>query len=370
MPDINTPVGRLVQGALKMQQRKDMRTKQALFNKDGTPNMGTFFSVAYPKVLPNGQQNTEFATFYQQLAQVAAAAWPQFFPQGATGACTNPKFSWKIQDGDGVDSNGQSVADKPGFKGHWIVKFDTDYPLRCFHEGKFAPHEEIQNAAEVIKRGYWIRVFGEAKSNNADLSAQQVPGISIYPKLVSFVERGEEIVSGPDAQAAFGGGVTGWRPPVTNSAIPLPGAPAGLPVPGVAAGLPVPGTAGGIPLPGQPAPLPTPVTPNYVVRPDLAAQGHTMQTLAAHGTPEQLLAAGYITIAPAPAAPVGLPTLPTPGALPTVGIPLPSAAAPVAGPRFELIPALKQQGVTMEGLIAQGWTAEALVQAGHAVKIG
>lgn len=280
--DFNTPVGRIVQGSVAMQQQKDIDTNQPMKDEHGNPVMGTFIALAFPKVLPNGQPNTEFDAWWNQIKQVAAASWPALFPQGPTGQCVNPRFSWKYQDGDGRDQSGKSVADKPGFKGNHVVRFYTSFPVRCFHEGKFAAHEEIQNPAEIIKRGYWVRIFGEVKSNNA--TGTQVPGISLYPKLLSFVERGEEIVSGPDAQTAFGNAAVGWRPPASASPIPTGGvtAPA-VSVPSVAA-----------PAISVPAPVPTPPA-GPAVAPALAAQGITWPMLQAQGwTEEAARAAGHI----------------------------------------------------------------------------
>lgn len=398
MSEFKTPAGRVVQGMLVMQQRKDITTKQPVW-KDAAktiPDMGTFFSLAFPKSIAGGAPtytvrpdlaaqghtlvslaahgapaqlvaqgylvaagggNPEWDAFHKLLKETAATAWPAFFPQGATGACTNPKFSWKIQDGDGHDHMGVSVATKPGFAGHWIIKFDTNFPIAVYNEGHFAPHEELQQPEKIVKRGYWVRVFGELKSNMA--TGTQVPGIVLYPKLVSFLggRPQDEIVSGPDAQQALGGAgaYSGWRPDGIST---VPGAP-GLPA------------LGGLPVP--PASIAAPVAPQYQVRADLAAQGHTLATLAAHGTPEQLVAAGYLTVlTPAPAplpAPGGLPlpmpSLPAPGA-PLGGIGLP----PLAGPQYALIPGLVAQGVTIDALKAKGWTEEALVQAGHATRIG
>ena len=286
--DFNTPVGRIVQGSVAMQQQKDVDTNQPMKDEHGNPVMGTFIALAFPKVLPNGQPNTEFDAFFGQLRQVAASAWPALFPQGPNGPCTNPRFSWKYQDGDGVDQSGKSVADKPGFKGNHILRFFTSFPIRCFHEGKFAAHEEIQKPEDIIKRGYWVRLFGEAKSNNA--TGTQVPGISLYPKLLSFVERGEEIVSGPDAQTAFGNAAVGWRPPASASPIPTPGvaAPA-VSVPSVAA------PAVSVPSVAAPAiSVPTPPA-GPVVAPALAAQGITWPMLQGQGwTEESARAAGHI----------------------------------------------------------------------------
>lgn len=299
MTDITTPVGRLVQGSMTPQHQKDMDTNQPLF-ENGQPVMGTFFSLAFPKVLPNGQPNAEWDQFHNVLKQTAAAAWPQLFPQGAAGPCVNPRFSWKVQDGDGHDQSGNSVAGKPGFAGHWIVKFFTSYPVRCYEEGKFAAHEELQEPDKTIKRGYWVRVIGETRSNNA--TGNQVPGISLYPKLVSFVAQGEEIASGPDAQQAFGAAPVGWRPPATNSPVPQPGQPAaaagGLPTP-PAVNVPTPAPAVNVPMPTPPAvnvPTPPPAAPSYQVSAALAAQNITIEMLLAQGwTHDALVANGHAT---------------------------------------------------------------------------
>lgn len=280
MTDFNSPVGRLVQGSMKPSHQKDIESNQPLFNADGSPQMGVFFALAFPKILPSGQPNGEYQQFHELLKATAAAAWPQLFPQGAAGPCANPRFSWKIQDGDGHDHNGRSVADKAGFAGHWVVKFYTAFQVRCFHEGRFGPHEEIQNPDDVIKRGDWVRIFGEVKSNNA--TGNQVPGISLYPKLVSFVREGERIASGPDAATAFGGYTPSFVPPApANSPIPTPGAAS----PPLAAPVVNPPTLQGLPTP--PAlptpPVLTPPAPSYVVSPALAAQGVTIDSLLAQG---------------------------------------------------------------------------------------
>ena len=278
--DIFTPVGRIVQGSVAMQQQRDMDTNQPLLDAQGNPVMGVFIALAFPKVLPNGQPNTEFDNFYAQLKQVAAAAWPQLFPQGAAGPCVNPRFSWKYQDGDGFNSSGTSVAAKPGFAGNHIIRFFTSYPVRCHHEGKWAAHEEIQKPEEIIKRGYWVQLLIEVKSNNA--TGTQVPGISLYPKVVVFIERGEEISSGINVEAAMSTRTTGWRPPASASPIPtgaLPAAPA-VAVPAVA----VPVAAPAVAVPVAPA--------GPTVSAALAAQGVTWPMLAAQGWTEEAARAG------------------------------------------------------------------------------
>lgn len=280
--DLMTPVGRIVQGSVAMQPQTDMETNQPKLNADGTPEMGVFLALAFPKVLPTGQLNTEFDAFRAQLTAVGAAAWPQFFPQGAAGPCVNPNFSWKIQDGDGVDKNGASVADKPGFKGHWIVRFYTSYPFGCFHAGKWLPHEVMQKPEDIVKRGHWVRLAIEAKSNNADLTKRQVPGISVYPKLLEYIQRGEEIASGPDAGKTFGAAPVGYVPPPPADGSPIPSpaaAPAGLPLPPpVAAGLPLPP-----PVATQPQYSPSAALPPGATLEAMRALGWTDDALVANG---------------------------------------------------------------------------------------
>jgi hypothetical protein len=326
MTDFSSPVGRLVQGSPIMQHQKDAETNQLLY-EDGKPVMGIFMALAFPKLI-NGQRNAEFDAFWSVLAQTAAAAWPALFPNGfpqyveyikpgQPGASTHPRFSYKYQDGDGTDASGKSVATKPGFAGHHIIKFATSFPVRCFMEGKFAPHEELAKPEEIIKRGFWCRIIGETKTNGA--TGTQVPGIAIYPKLVSFVGRGSdgEIVSGPDAETAFGAAPVGWRP-VESSPIPT-GAPA-VAVPTVA----VP-TAAGVPNVAVPAvAVPTVAVPTVAV----------------------------------PAVAVPSPGVPTPSA---VSVPVPTPAGP------QVNATLAASNITWDMLKAQGWTEDTARAAGHIV---
>ena len=115
----------------------------------------------------------------------------------------------------------------------------------------------------------------EAKSNNA--TGTQVPGISLYPKLLSFVERGEEIVSGPNAEETLGKTAVGWRPPASASPIPTGGA-GGLPA--------APAVSVPVPTPTVSVPVPTPAA-GPTVSPALAAQGITWPMLQAQGWTEE-----------------------------------------------------------------------------------
>ena len=287
--DLMTPVGRIVQGSVALQAQKDMDTNQPLLNDDGSPQMGVFLALAFPKVLPTGAANTEFDNFRLQLAQVAAAVWPAFFPTGPSIVSTNPQFSWKIQDGDGVDKSGRSVADKPGFKGHWIVRFYTSFPFGCFPMGQWLPHQVMQKPEDIVKRGHWVRMSIECKSNNADITKRQVPGIALYPKLLEYIQRGEEIVGGPDAAATFSAAPVGYMPaaPADGSPIPTPGATTLPPPPVVAApvAIPLPPPVAVIPPPPvtQPQYTPTAAMPAGVTVEGLIGNGWTHEAIVAHG---------------------------------------------------------------------------------------
>lgn len=293
--EFSSPNGRLVQGQMTLQQEIDMETNQKKINADGTPVMGVFFSLAFPKLI-NGVPNAEYAAFRQQLDLAGATFWPALFPHGANGQSTHPRFSWKYQDGDGVNQKGQSVADKPGFAGHHIIKFATSFEPKCFIEGKFAPEQQLPKPDEVIKKGFWVRVIGVFKSNKA--TGMQVPGVAIYPSLVSLVGQGEEIRGGIDAAAAFAAAPMGALPPGVGAPLSVP-----PPVGGAAAPVVTPPavvvpqmTAPAVAVPTPPAVVvPTPPPAGPVVAPALAAQGVTWAALEGQGwTVDTARAAGHI----------------------------------------------------------------------------
>lgn len=289
-----TPVGRLVQGSMSLQPKKDDKGQPVLDDK-GQPVHECFLAIAVRKDDPG------LAAFYGQFTTQARASFPHLFD--AQGNCTHPRFAWKIQDGDGTDKNGQSVANKPGFAGHWIFKMATRYAPRCFHHGKYDPSQQIQNPDDVIKRGYYIRVSGSIDGNGVGANAgAAVPGLYVSPNLVELVAFGEEIVSGPDASAVFGGNA------ITS---PLPAGASS--VPKVAAAAP-PSNLAPPALPGAAAPAAMPAAPGL------------------------------------PAAPAAMP------------------APPAAGPVFQMQPSA--QGASREALLANGWTDDQLIAAGHMIRVG
>lgn len=330
MHEFITPVGRLVQGSFKLEPKVDPNTNQPKLNDQGVPVKECFFALAIPKTDPN------FNTVWAAMSAAAREKYPTIFD--ANGNCTNPKFSWKYQDGDGVDGNGQSVKDKPGFAGHHILKFATQYPPKCYPHGKYDAMNQYADPDQHIKRGYYIRVAGMVRDNGVDLNNRNGhrPGIFLSPNLVEFIAFGEEIQSGPDASKVFGGAAPIGALPAGASATPLVGSagPQGGPsLPGGTPGTPsLPGAASG-PVGGPSLPGAGPVAQGG---PSLPGSGP-----AATGGP--------VLPGSGPSLPAG------PGAPPT-------------GPQYVMQPSAG--GMTREQLLAQGWTDALLLQHGHMVQAG
>lgn len=332
-----SPVGRLVQGSFSLQEKKDPQSNKAILDPEtGKPVMEVFFAMAVPKQVrdpASGQMidNPELLQFYSLFVQQAQADFPHLF---VNGVCQHPKFAWKIQDGDGRDGNGVSVADKPGFAGHYVFKFGTRYVPKCFHYGKYDASQQIQNPDEVIKRGYYIRVGGTIAGNGVKPDERMaVPGLYLSPNLVELIAFGDEIVGGADPNKVFGAA------PINQASLP-PGASLTPRLPaGGAQGAPggLPGQGGGLtppPLPGQGGLG----APNAAVAGGLPGMGGGAPALGA------------------PAGGLGAP--PLPGGL---------GAPPVQqGPQYTMTPTAG--GVTFEEALRQGWTPEALVANGHATK--
>jgi hypothetical protein len=343
-----TPVGRLVQGDPFEKQTKNMQG-QPLVTQSGQPTQRYFIAVAFSKT-----QCPEFAQFYALLVQVAQQSFPQLF--NAQGQCTHPRFSWKLVDGDGVDDNGKPNNTKDGFAGHWVVKFSSSFPPKCFYAGRYQPHEQIQDP-NVIRRGYYVRVSGTIEGN----ANPQKPGLYVNLSMVELSAQGVEIVSGPDAGAVFGGAPVAALP---QGATALPGAQPGAAMPGAMPGMPMaqpgamptmPGTQAampGLPMPGA---MPQPQAPAAMpgAMPGMPAPGAMPQPLPVQ--PNPAFAAG-------PAAMPGMPAA-MPGAMP--GMPQPPAA-PV-GPQLTPAAQAAAPGFSLQQWQASGWTEQAMRQAGYLV---
>lgn len=316
MIEFISPVARFVQGSLTLETKMDQQTGKPKLDENGQPIKEQFMAIAIRKDDPGLGQ------FYALFVAAARADFPHLFD--AQGNMTHPQFAWKIQDGDGVDSSGKSVKDKPGFAGHYIFKMGTRYLPKCFHHGKYDPAQQIQNPNDVIKKGYFVRVAGTIRGNGVTPQDRtNKPGLFVSPNLVEFIAFGEEIVGGPDANKIFGSApAIGVLPPGATAApvLAAPGGPAGMPA------LTAPGTAAtGLPGIGGTPTLPA-----------VAAPATATPTLALPGA-----GAGVPTLTP--------PTLTPPG------------------PRYVVNPALAAQGFTPDILKQQGWTDEAAIAAGHLV---
>lgn len=270
-----TPVGRLVQGDAMEPQTKDQQGNPLTVKTGpnaGQPTQRFFVALAFAKTDPG------FAALRAQMTQVARTAWPQWFD--ANGNCTHPKFSWKIMDGDGVDDNGKPNASKEGFAGHWVVKFSSSYPPKCFYVGRYQPNEQIQDKM-AIRRGYYVRIGGTVEGNGNP----QKPGLYVNLNMVELVAQGKEIVSGPDAASVFGAAPVSALP---AGAIALPGQPAAV------AAVPTPAMmTPQAPAPVMPAPLPVAPVPAFTAPPPAAAAPVYQMTAKANGaTRDQFIAAG------------------------------------------------------------------------------
>lgn len=302
--DFLTPVGRLVQGDPFEAQTKDQQGKP-LMTQGGQPTQKYFIAVAFPKT------DAAFGTFYGQMQQAAKAAFPHLFD--AAGNCTHPRFSWKLIDGDGMDDNGKSNANKEGFAGHWVVKFASTFPPKCFYAGRYQPHEQIQDK-NAIPRGFYVRVAGTMEGNGQTLK----PGLYMNLNMVELAAEGVRITSGPDAGAVFGA----FAPALPSGASPLPinsGAPVGNAMPGLPASAPAapalpPIPSGAAPMaplaapgvatsPISPPPA-LPVTPNPAIlatpvparQLTAAANGHTYESLIAGGWTDEMLRANGLML--------------------------------------------------------------------------
>lgn len=341
---LTSPRGRFVQGDAFEAQTTDAQGAPLTIKTGpnaGQPTKRWFMAMAYAKNDP------ETLPYLMQIAQYAAQAWPSYFPSGAAQSpplfgCTHPRFSLKIMDGDGVDDNGKPNRDKPGFAGHFIVKYSTSIKAPgVWQEPNFAEMEQITDP-RAFPRGYYGRINHTIQSNDND----QRPGlyVNLDKVAISANQAGAEIIqSGPTAAEAFGGAST--------PAAPAAAAPAG----------------GLIAKPGV----------------DLDAYrkaGWTDDLLVQHGH------ATRAAPAPLPASPPPVPGVPTPaastppvpGAAPATpspsnpvpppydgymatGAAAPPPAAPAAPVRTMLPPA---NGATYEAMIAAGWTDAMLVQHG------
>lgn len=292
--NITTPVGRFVQGDLYKGQDKDASGRPLLTKSGpnaGQPTIKFFFAVAFPKTDPG------WPAFWAELNKEARAGFPTLFD--ARGNCINPRFSWKIVDGDSQVPNeaGKIPAQQEGFPGCWVVRFQSGFSVgEKTYDSSNAPLP-----IGAIKRGSYIRVACSVTANG-DASK---PGLYVNPNMVQLCGYGPEIVSGPDAGTAFAAPV---QLPAGASATPLAPAyalPAGQAAPAGPAGY---------------APPPPPAAP---VQQAPAGYGPPPAAPAAYAPPPP--PAAPVQQAPAGYAP------PSPAAAPAAYAPPPAPVTPAYG---------------------------------------
>lgn len=263
--ELLTPVGRLVQGDCFEAQTTDAEGKPLVVKNGpnaGQPRVDYFMAIAIPKTDPG------FNELYAKIHNEARQSFPSLFDQA--GNCISPKFAFKVIDGDSQvpNSRGTKPCDREGFPGHWVLNFSGGYAPKCYTAGG----AELITDPNMIKRGYYIRIYGSVKGNG---STQQ-PGIFLNHSMVELVGYGEEIITGPDGSAVFGGTPAGALPagasatPVAPSTAPLaqgPGAAPASPQPGgapAAAAPAAPATPAAAHTPAQPAPGTVSPAPDFL----------------------------------------------------------------------------------------------------------
>lgn len=289
--NLTTPVGRIVQGELwKPQPVMDNQGKPKL-GTTGAPQIQHFFALAIPK--QPGHTHFAQTEWGQKIWAEGNRAHPNFAP--------HPTFSWKIEDGDSQVPNkkGKKNCDREGFPGHWILKFRSGFPPKCYNG-----NGSEMLPPETFKPGNYAQVNCNVAGNTGDS-----PGVYLNPLMVALAGYGAEIVTGPDvSEAGFGQGVA---LPAGASAVPVgsfapaaPGAPAyptpsapAAPVYGQPAGAPAaPYPPTGVPAANPSSPPMAPPNPAFLGVPPPAppAPPARQMTAKANGASyEQLIAAGW-----------------------------------------------------------------------------
>ena len=250
-------LGRIVWGhPLKGQQKRDLNTKQVVLGQDGQPVIQHVFGFAIEK-------SKFLAEIWPAMQTEAAKGFPNGVPNN---------FSWKIDDGDGIDSNGKPFSDREGYAGHYIltVASNTGFAPNLF---KWNGQSYEQLGENDVKCGDFLNVALSFKVNVPSIRTH-TPSLYVNPQVIEFVGYGKEIVSaGVNPMTAFGG-VQHQLPPGA-SATPVSGAPAGVAMPGTSA----PGMPGQMPQqpaqqPAQPPMQPQPGAPAPMqpVQPGMPAQ--------------------------------------------------------------------------------------------------
>ena len=264
MTNFVTPVGRLVQGSLSQGSTKSFKGEDLVWKSgpnQGQPRTEYYVGLAIPKTDPG------VAELFAAMQATATAGYPG-------GESQLPDFAWKYIDGDTVDAKGKPYAEREGHAGCYIFRLSTSYPVKCSQPDSRG--NQVVIPAEQIKKGYYIRIAGSVTAGD-----KVNPSIFMNMNMCELVGYGEEIVSGPDANAVFnapaalpaGASATPLATPggaFEAAATPAP-APAPAPTPAPA---PAPAPTPAPTLQAAPTPMATPAAPNpgFVQVPGLPGQ--------------------------------------------------------------------------------------------------
>ncbi len=284
--EFRTPVMRLIEGDVFTPNTTNWETKEPLTNKDGSPRSEYYVGLAAAKT------DAGWSELEAKLRAEATAGWA---PKNIVPAAVKD-FSWKFYDGDGVDKYGKPLSDKnPAKSGQMVLRMTNGFPPQVYARAALLPENHPGRAgitippgsngplvqlgpqdAALVKRGYYVRAFGDAKSNEN----LQSPGIYVNVQGVELVGFGEEIHSSAakSGEAMFG-----------DDEVPTVGAAAPAPI---ASPTSPPAPYSGHMAPPAPAPVGPQLTPAALAAwPD----GKTVaQWEAAGWTLDTLKTAGYV----------------------------------------------------------------------------
>lgn len=289
--------GRLVQGEpFKANPRKDDDGKPVL-KADDTPVTEFYVGVAFPKTDP------DWVGLKAAMTEDCHKEW------AGKVDFAHAKFSFKWRDADeSRDSQGKLLAEKnPGTVGCDVLGLSRngDFGLpQMYARAWLLPdgHPEkvtdgtpgplvaldVATGEKLLKRGYYVRVFGDRKSNETP----KYPGQYVNLEGIELFEYGEELVSQgsrPSGEDMFGDAPT----PTVGAPAPVASAPAPTASP-TSAPAPAPHTAY-MQAPAPAAPAPAPTGPTLSPAGQAAFPGGTVQGfLDAGWTMDQLKAAGYV----------------------------------------------------------------------------
>lgn len=285
--------GRLVQGeAHKANPVKDDDGKVVL-KADGTPKTEFYVGIAFPKTDP------DWIGLKKAMTDDCHKEW------AGKVNFDHAVFAFKWRDADtSRDKAGKLLSEKnPGTVGCDVLSLNRngDFGLPQMYARAWLLPEghperatdgkpgalvalDVATAEKLLKRGYYVRVFGDRKSNETP----KYPGQYVNLEGIELFEYGEELVSQgsrPSGEEMFGDDV-----PTAGAPAPAASAPAPIASPGPSAPAPAPHTAY-----MAPPPAPAPVGPTLSAAGLAAFPGGTYEGfLAAGWSHDQLVTAGYV----------------------------------------------------------------------------